>query len=66
MLKIIAGITITLAKGVRELFSLVPRPSLTAFFRSRGTTLFAMAAKKSVREGLGRRLGTINMFVIAL
>ena len=37
--------------------SLVPRPSLTAFFAAVAkTTLFATAAKKAVREGLGTRL----------
>ena len=41
--------------AVRGRPSLVPRPSLTAFFAAT-TTLFAMAAKKAVREGLGSRL----------
>ena len=37
--------------------SLVPRPSLTAFFTAVAkTTLFATAAKKAVKEGPGTRL----------
>ena len=40
-------------------YSLVPRPSLTAFFCSRGT-LFSTAAKKAVREGLGTRLPQLH------
>ena len=36
--------------------SLVPRPSLTAFFAAVETHAFSTAAKKAVREGLGTRL----------
>ena len=41
-------------------YSLVPRPSLTAFF------VFATAAKKALREGLGTRLGGIYIRVVEL
>ena len=39
------------------ILSLVPRPSLTAFFTAVAkSVVFATAAKKAVREGLGTRL----------
>ena len=43
-------------------YSLVSRPSLTAFFAAvekSVPTLFSTAAKKAVREGLGTRLGLL-------
>ena len=39
--------------------SLVPRPSLTAFFAA--VANFATAAKKAVREGLGTRLSQSHL-----
>ena len=36
--------------------SLIPRPSLTAFFAAVAKSVVATAAKKAVREGMGTRL----------
>ena len=49
-----------------KICSLVPRPSLTAFFAAVEKslpTLFSTAAKKAVREGLGTRLQDLSISV---
>ena len=49
--------------GMWGSYSLVPRPSLTAFFAAVAKSV-ATAAKKAVREGLGTRLGKLHVLAL--